>query len=205
MALVLLPWTAAAQGIFVSGGGFAEIVRFSHFASQFPTIVDDDPSGNTNGWIVSAGGTLARHAVVQLEVAGTGTLHKDFEPARTLPPLPPPRFETHRSTDYRTRHVAVLGGYTTGTARRVSASALVGVMFVQERTHSVSTIVPPLPPSVPSRSESTATIYRTAPVLGFDLPIRVAPHVALLPQVRLYKLGFGPLAVWPGASARIDF
>jgi hypothetical protein len=207
LVIVLLPWTAAALGIFVGGDGFADIVRCSHFASESPTIVDDDLSGRTKGWLVGAGGTLARHALVQLEVAGTGTLHKDFEPPRVLPPQPPLPFVAHRSADYRTRtrHVAVLGGYTTGVARRVSASALVGLMFVQERTHTVSTLVPrpPGPGGLPS--DSTSTIYRTTPAFGFDLPIRVAPHVALLPQVRLYKLSFGPLAIWPGASARIDF
>ncbi len=201
---VLLPWTAAAQNVFVLGGAAVQTTQFPHFESQSPVVLDENPSGTKGAWVITAGGVLARHAVLQLEVSGSGTLHKDFEPARLLPPVPPPRFNSERSIDFRSRDVAILGGYTTGSTRRVNASALFGMVIVQERTHSLSVIVPaPSPTVLPS--DSTTTLYRTGPIFGFDLPTRVASRVNVVPQVRGYKCASGPVVVRAGVSAGVLF
>jgi len=139
-------------------------------------------------------------------VAFPARIRKSFEPFRVLPPLPPAPTTTLHQVDYRSRHASVLVGYQTNTKRRVSAALLGGLMFVQERMHSVTTITP-RPVSNPLPSENTITTYRMAPIVGIDVPIAAMSHLAVVPQGRIYKLdtASGVVGIWPGLSVRWTF
>jgi hypothetical protein len=197
---------AAGQSVFVSGGGYANIQQFGRYTTQSPTVFEENLSDTTQGFVFGVGGNLGRYVVVALELAFPGELHRAFEPARVLPPLPQPSIVTHRKVDYRSRHASVLMGYRVGPTHRVSAVLLGGAMFLQERTHTLSTTTPATP-SNPLPFESTNVSYRIAPVVGIDVPIDLVKHFAVVPQARVYKVlnVSGPLGIWPGLSVRWTF
>jgi hypothetical protein len=143
---------------------------------------------------------------VQLDLAFPQTLKKTFGPPQLLPPLTPSVFTSEQHNAYRTRHASTMVGYQTTSRRRTSVALLGGLMFVQERTHSL-TITTPTPQTNPLPTESTVTVYRMAPVLGIDVPITTMSHVAVVPHARIYKLdtSSGTLGLWPGLDLRWTF
>jgi hypothetical protein len=203
---LLLASPAAGQSVFASAGAYANIQQFGHSVSQSPVVFDDNLSDTTAGLALGLGGNVGRFVTVTLEIALPGKLRKTLDPPRLLPPQLPPTTITTRTVDYRSRHASVLVGYRAGAARRVSAVLLGGVMFVQERMHSLS-VTTPTPTFSPLPSEFTSVTYRMAPVVGVDVPIAATSHLALVPQARLYKLPnqVGPLGFSPGLSLRWTF
>lgn len=197
---------AAAQ-VVVSGGPFANILRFGGYSSRSPSIYDENLSGTTSGVLIGIGGVIASHAVVQLEIAIPKELHTDILPYRALYPSPPPPYTTRRSVDYRTRHVSIMAGYQTGQKHRVRAAMLGGVMFIEEEVRSLTTYPPQQSLVLPS--DNTNTAKRTAPVFGFDLSCAITSHLSVVPQIRMYKSspvsGYGSIGLWPGVSARWTF
>jgi hypothetical protein len=210
LVLAAIPWLlaspAAGQSVFASAGAYANIQQFGHSASQSPVVSDDNLSDTTVGLALGVGGNVRRFMTVTLEIGLPGELHKALEPPRLVPPQPPLPSTTRRTVDYRTRHASAMIGYRAGAARRVSAVVFGGIMFVQERTHSLS-VTTPTPSFNPLPSEFTSVTYRMAPVVGVDMPIAATSHFALVPQARLYKLTgqVGPLGFWPGLSLRWTF
>lgn len=205
---------AVAQPGFVGAATGVHLVRFSHHASQSPSLSDSDTSGDSRGWSVIGGGIIKRHGVLQAEYIRTGEILKDIPPTQYNPPCP--SCGTSRTTvDYRAQQFAVLGGYTTGAWRRVSVAALGGIIFVRTSTHTVSTYTPApgviQPPPLPS--ESTDTQYVMGPAFGLDVPILAWRHIQVLPQFRIYQLsgsvsysgGPGTLVTTASAGVRWTF
>ncbi|HVZ21038.1 MAG TPA: hypothetical protein VG871_08250, partial [Vicinamibacterales bacterium] len=199
---------AAAQEHPFGGGGVSRAqVWFGHTETQSPMISNDDTSGATTDWFISGGGVVAKHAVIQAELTFGSNLETTIPPSTYVPDYP---YQPLPSTDivrytYRFRQVAVLGGYTTDTARRVHVSALAGVAFVQTRALYYALYMPytPLPYSIPT--EETRFGYFVAPIFGMDVAIRVAPHTFLVPQVRARKIpGGGPMSVSAGIGGRVQ-
>lgn len=203
---IFLAAPAAGQQVFVSGGGYANIQQFGRYTTQSPIVTEDNLSDTTRGLVFGVGGNLGPYVQVALELAFPEQLHKAFEPVRYLPPQPQPPIVTRRTVDYRSRHASVLMGYRAGPTHRVSAVLIGGVMFLQERTHTLFTTTP-TSPSNPLPSENTTVFYRLAPVVGIDIPVDLRWHIALVPQARVYKVpnASGPLGLWPGLSVRWTF
>ncbi len=203
---MLLPSAGAGQSLFVSGGGFVNIHEVGRFSSQSPIALDQNLSDTTPAFDVSVGGSLARHVVMQLDLAFPQTIKKTFGPPRNLPPLPPLTFTSQQHVEYQTRHASVLAGYQTSARRHVSAALLGGLMFVQERTHTITTTMP-ASPGTPLPSENSNSVYRIAPVLGIDVPVSTMAHLAVVPHARIYKLdtSSGTLGIWPGVDVRWTF
>ena len=209
-----LPDRAMAQSVFVSGTVFANVMKFGGFRSDSPFVDNTDMSGTTTGGALGVGGYIGDHVAIQVEFAVPEDLNRSFDPPRFLPPLQQPPTGTRREVTMRTRHGAILGGYTTDPDRRVSAALLGGVMFFHEKTRTISEIVgpvppfPPLPPGIPRRSDTTIRYYRAAAVFGLDLNIIAVSRLSVVPQLRVYRSshsGLGALGLWPGLSIRWTF
>ena len=205
--VLLLSSTPARAQAFVGGGAATNSIWFAHTETESPSIFNQDTSGRTTDWFVTGGAVVATHAVLQAELSFGSTLSTDIAPPRYVPGYPSSPSTQTLSYSYRFRHGAVLGGYTTGTSRRVNLSALAGVAFMQTRRHTYSlfTYAPPLPtPTFPS--EDTSIFYSIAPVFGLDVPIELARHLVVVPQVRTWKIpSGGPLSLSFGAGARVTF
>jgi hypothetical protein len=206
-AILLGAMPARGQSAFVGGGAASNSIWFAHSESQSPVISNSDTSGRTTDWFITGGGVVARHAVLQAELSFGSKLSTEIPPPRYVPGYPATPGTQKLEYTYQFKHGAVLGGYTTGTSRRVNLSALAGVAFMQTIRHGYSSYTPPIPPPVPIYpSEDTFVAYSIAPVFGLDVPIQAAPHLVLVPQVRTWKIASGgPLSLSFGAGARVTF
>jgi hypothetical protein len=206
--ILLCAMPARGQSAFVGGGAASNSIWFAHSESTSPVITNSDTSGRTTDWFVTGGGVVARHAVLQAELSFGSKLSTEIPSSRYVPgyPTTPTGTQTQEYT-YQFKHGAVLGGYTTGSSRRVRLAALAGVAFMQTIRHSYSLYSPPTPnPYSVFPSEDTTITYSIAPVFGLDVPIQAAPHLVLVPQVRAWKIASGgPLSVSFGAGARVTF
>lgn len=207
IAAVAVASPARAQiGAFAGGGAATTSIWFSHAEERSPVILSTDTSGRVGEWFIVGGGTVARHAVLQAEFTSRQVLEKDIPPPKY--PTPGPSGTEQHTMTYRFRDIAFLAGYTTGSSHRVNVTALAGVMFIQTRITDYTLYTPPpgSPPYPIYPSDSTVFDYSVAPAFGLDVPITVASHVLVVPQVRTWKIpGGGPLALSTGASARITF
>ena len=205
VTVILIAAPASAQtGAFAGAGASVSGIWFAHTESRSPAVYSSDTSGTTSDWFVNAGGTVARHAVLQAELSFGRDLRTDI--AAPIYPTPPVGTQTETVT-YRFRSAAFLAGYTTGTSRRVNVCALAGAMFIQTRRTIYEAYTPPAPSPYPIYStDSTEIIYSVAPMFGLDVPIEAGSRVLIVPQVRTYKIpGGGPIAVSGGAGARVKF
>jgi hypothetical protein len=200
-----IPSGAAAQSVFVSGGAVVDVLQFGSTASVTPSMFDFDRSGNTYGISAGIGGMVAGHVPIQLELGLGGLVKRDFYPVKGS--AGERLTDSHIRSEYRARHASMLVGYSSGASRRAAGTLLGGVMFLEERLRTLNTN------ASLSRvfSDSTIVTYRTEPMVGADLTLRLTPHVAVIPQVRIYKapalsgLHEGALAIMPGVSARWTF
>jgi hypothetical protein len=197
----------------VGAGAGVDALRFSHQSTTSPNIYDNDISGNSRHWSLSAGGKIARHGVLQVEFSRTSELTRDIAPTQFNPPCPTCGI-SKTTARYRSRQLAVLAGYSWGR-HRVSVSALGGLAFVAQTLHSLSTYTPapPTPVILSLPSESGFHQYVIGPEFGLDVPIALARHLALVPQARIYRPGnsesyFGAsqlLVTSFGAEGRVTF
>ena len=207
IVIAVLPGRLQAQSLFVSGTVFANIHRAGGYRTDSPYRQDDDLSATTIGGGVGVGTAIGRHVVIQVELMAPEPIEQSYGPPEYLPPLRPPTPATFRDVEYRTRHGSILGGYRTAVKRRVSAALLGGVMFMEERTRTVSTTIP-TQPFQPLPSDSTIRYYRLLPAFGLDVSVDVFSHLAIVPQLRVHKVtgsGFGAVGLWPGLSVRWTF
>jgi hypothetical protein len=206
LAILVSPASVRAQTVFAGGGAATNSVWFSHTESQSPAIINNDTSGRVTDWFVIAGGRPAKHAVLQVELSFGSKLKTDIPQPQYVPGFPSIVGTQVTSYTYRFRSGGVLGGYTTGTSRRVNVSALAGVVFIQTRRDYYSQYTPPTPSPLPSfPSQDKTFVYSIAPAFGLDVPITVVPHVALVPQVRTWKIpAAGPLSISFGLGARLS-
>jgi hypothetical protein len=78
---------------------------------------------------------------------------------------------------------------------------------MQTRRRAFTLFTPAAPSQFPVfPGDETAIFYAIAPVFGLDVPIEVARHVVVVPQVRTWKIPTGgPLSLSFGAGARVTF
>jgi hypothetical protein len=206
--VVLLFSNPARAQAFIGGGAATNSIWFAHSETQSPSISNSDTSGRTTDGFVTGGGIVAKHAVLQAEVSFGSKLSTDIAPTRYVPGYPySPAGTQTISYSYQFRYGAVLSGYTTGTSHRVRLSALAGVAFMETRRHSYSLFTPATAFQIPIfPSEDTSIFYSIAPVFGLDVPIELARHLVVVPQVRTWKIASGgPLSLSFGAGARVTF
>ena len=197
-AAVLLPLlvcapagTAAAQSGFAGAGIGLTAFRFPHQVSQQPNQFDNDISGDTRSWSATAGLRVGRHGVVQVEYVPASELTRSIEPTVFTPPCPSCG-QTTTTVDFRSRQLGILGGYSTGLARRVSISALGGLVLASQRVHTLSVFTsPPGSTFRPPPSESTATQYVIGPHFGLDAVIALSRQLRIVPLVRINRVAAG--------------
>jgi hypothetical protein len=196
-AMVLAPYPAAAQSAFVSAGVFGDIQRFGHPSIQSPQAADQDPSGTAPGVQLAAGGDLATRVGVQVELAISKPIRHEFESplART-------------ELDYRSRRGAILVGYLTNGRGRMRTAILGGMVILEQRFRRADTLI-----GGRSSSVFAPTSIHVAPTLGLDVIVATTAKLAVVPQLRAYKLttsvstepNAGTLAIAPGVALRWMF
>jgi hypothetical protein len=207
--LALVMAQPASAQVFVSGGPFANVLRFGNYFSESPSKSEEDLSGTSLGLLVAVGGVFASHAVVQVEFAIPKQIHTDIPPYQSLYPGTTPDIVSQRSVDSRNRHVSILAGYQTAQKHRMRAAVLGGIMFIEETTRVLTSYETPVPSPFLLPEDRTNKYQRMAPVVAFDLTCSVTPHLAVVPQIRMHKAntitGYGVIGIWPGVSARWTF
>jgi hypothetical protein len=110
--------------------------------------------------------------------------------------------------DYRAPSAAVLVGYHTARRHHVEVGYLGGLMFLDERQHTItqtSYMRLGAGVSIPTmRAETTVSNYRAAAATGLDVDIALGSHLALVPQVRTDVFA-GSLSVRPAVGVRWNF
>jgi hypothetical protein len=198
LAIVLAPAAASAQSLFVQGSGGREIKRFS--GSPEDGVFDTAASVLA----VSAGRAVTPHLTLGVELDLGG-----------------------KSTSERTTSVVVSGQLreirTRYTMRRRSASPLIGYQTASHHPIQVACYAG-LSFSVVSREigsdgqsaalgtpqdSTTFTDRVTGAIVGLDLVVRAAPHLAIVPGLRAQGLGLaGDLnghSIRPTIGARFSF
>lgn len=189
LALVLLALPLArveAQSAFVGAGVGVAATRVGHQSSESPTIFSNDVSGDTYTWSITAGTSMTRRGVLQMEYGVLPMVTKEIPPSVLLTPCPSCG-RTTTTVQYRSRRLGVLIGYTAAPSQRFSVSALGGVAMVNQwaRSRSVTTTTSPTPP-LPF--DSTYTNYLIGPEFGLDAAIGLSRHLRVVPQARIYRM-----------------
>jgi hypothetical protein len=200
--MVVLSWLmfaadVSAQSGFVQGGFQREIKRFSGEPGE--TVFD----GTVNGVSFGGGGFLSPHWTAGIEI----DLGAESSAARstTVTILGRPATITTTYTSQR-RSASALVGYH-ASRKRVTLGCYAGLSFSAVRREIASDA-----PDIVLGQPSPVSIFtnRTAgPIVGFDVAIEVAPHVAVVPGFRAQALTLsGDLAghsIRPGVNVRIVF
>lgn len=214
LALVAMSSRASAQGLpkfFADGVGYLGIDQFDHSADgAFDGEIN--PSGTVGGGTVGVGTFLTSNVSVRFEasfesgisgdvpylpyIAAYGALYQ--VPSGELVPLLVPNFrhEQHKRT------FAALAAYHRGEGRvRMAYLAGLAILRTEDRTTVDRSFLPLVPGGIVARDESRYVSYTNAPILGVDVQIEVAKHLALLPQVRALALD-GLVSIRPGIGLR---
>jgi hypothetical protein len=203
--------TVGPSPLFLTIGAFADVQRFGHTESRSssPTTEfisgETDTSGTATGLHVGVGTHVTSRVALQLELGFSESRHKTLRPSQTRP-TPPILFESRSEIDYRPRTVGFTAAYRARERYRIRPGYLIGVMFTQERSRTVTTSTQTPPGAITSRTDLTSTTYRSAPIFGLEADVRIMKHLAVVPAVRLSKIfGAALLFVRPGVSARWSF
>lgn len=201
LVAVVLLWlvasTAAAQ-VFVEGGFSRDVRRFSHAGTQ--SAFD----GTVNGtWINGSGFVTPRLSVgVELDTGGEVTF--DDTVIVTIAGRPSQITTTYTS---KRRTVSALAGIHTAPGRAVQIGAYAGLSFTKFR-RQISSDAPPIVLNetlAPSVFEERVTDA----VVGVDVAILLAPHIAIVPALRAQGLSLsGALSgfsIRPSVGARVTF
>src|SRR5206468_11793325 len=98
-----------------------------------------------------------------------------------------------------------LVGYHTDRRHGLQLAYLGGVVFVQQRSHSIidltATTVPPLIPVRVQHSEANSLVYGSEVEVGLDADVAIARHLSVVGQVRVMAFG-GGMSIRPGAGVR---
>jgi len=194
----------AAQTVFVDGAVFLGIERLSHTSTQPPSASLTDLSGTTVGGRIGVGTLLSPQWSAQVEVAFPNLLKTT---TTTVVAPVPIAISQQVQRDYRAPSAAVLGGYHAARRHHVAAAYLGGLMFLEERQHTLTqTSAGPgaLAPIPTRRTEATTFTYRAAAATGLDVDIALGSHLALVPQVRA-AVFVGSLSVRPAVGVRWNF
>ena len=197
-ALLLVASSAAAQSVFVEGGFSRDARRFSHAGAQSPF------DGTVNGtWVNGSGFMTPRWSVgVEFDTGSEVT----FDDTVTLTIAGRPSQITTTYTSKR-RTVSALAGIHTAPGGAVQIGAYAGLSFTEFR-RQISSDAPPIvlnETPAPSVFEERAT----GAIVGVDVAILLAPHIALVPALRAQGLSLsGDLSgfsIRPSIGARITF
>ncbi|MEP6916427.1 MAG: outer membrane beta-barrel protein [Acidobacteriota bacterium] len=177
LAIVLAPAAASAQSLFVQGGGGREIKRFS--GSSDDRVFDAAASVVA----VSAGGAITPHLTLSVELDLGSTSTTD----RTTSVLVSGQVRDLRTRfTIRRRSASPLVAYQTAPHHAVQVACYVGISF-SAVTREITSDAQPLALGTPQEA-TTFTDRVTGAIVGVDLAVHVAPHVALVPGLRAQGL-----------------
>jgi hypothetical protein len=198
LAILLVPGAASAQSLFVQAGGGREIKRFSGEPGE------DVFGGTAGAAAISVGGSSSPHWTigVELDLGGRSTVERTTSVAISGQPR-----EIHTRYTSRRRSASPMIGYHTIPRHAVQIGYYAGLSFSavsRDIASDAGGILSGSPQSV-----STFTDRVTGAIVGVDVAIRVAPHIAVVPSVRAQGLALsGDLhghSIRPGIGARLFF
>jgi hypothetical protein len=217
-AIVLLghlaPALAQDSKSYIGAGGFVS-VQGSHRQGSAPSLPTTGAGGNTVGVGFEAGAVLTPRVALGVEVSL------------------PSRFTSIQETDYsrvfqqRSRHrdVALSGVVraVVASSSRLRVGLVAGGGVVDESTRQQRRdqqgLLPTYPPVFgPYSDEYSFTRWTPGALAGADVEMTIAPHVALVPQIRAHfirrssdpseqgwALGLDTLVLRPALSVRTTF
>jgi hypothetical protein len=217
-AIVLLghlaPALAQDSKAYIGAGGFVS-VQGSHRQGSAPSLPTTGAGGTTGGVAVEAGGFVTPSTALGVEVSL------------------PRRFTSIQETDYsrvfqqksRHRDVALSGIVRTilGSSSRLRVNLVAGGGVVNESTRQQRRdqqgLLPMYPPVFgPYSDEYSFTRWTVGALAGADVEMTIAPHVALVPQIRAHfirrssdpseqgwALGLNTFVLRPALSVRTTF
>jgi hypothetical protein len=198
-----------APRVFVDAGGFFSFEQIAHSNIVGPFDSDQDASGTTGGPGVAVGTFLGPRVSLRLETAFPGSVDSSYQIGSgftfsSIDGLIQPT-STRVEQETRSWGTAVLVGYHTSRRGSVRLGFLGGVAFVRERQESsFEQTVPGFVPLLPVRmvrTSMTLTSYEPAAAVGLDADIAVAPHFAVVPQMRVQAMT-GWISLRPGVAVR---
>jgi hypothetical protein len=189
---------ASAQVIFLQGSYGADVRRFS--ADEGQEVFD----GSASNLALAGGGFVTPRWTVGIELAVGGS--SLAERSVTVPIAGRPETVTTSYTLER-RSLSALAGFHTAPAHRVRLGCYAGLSFSTVR-REISADAPTIgltPPPEPS----IFTDRTTAPVVGVDVAVTIAPAVAIVGSLRGQGLALvGDLtgfSIRPSGGLRVTF
>jgi hypothetical protein len=198
LAILFAPAAASAQSVFVQGSGGREIKRFSGEPDQ------DVFAAPARGAAIAVTGSISPHCTIglELDLGGRSTVERTTSVAISGQPR-----EIHTRYTSRRRSASPMIGYQTTPRHAVQIGYYAGLSFSavsRDIASDAGGIVSGSPQSV-----STFTDRVTGAIVGVDVAIRVAPHIAVVPSVRAQGLALsGDLhghSIRPSIGARLFF
>jgi hypothetical protein len=198
LAILLAPSTASGQSFFVQGSAGREIKRFSGGPED---AVFDAPATVA---AIGVGGYLTTHLTVgvELDLGGRSTTDRTTSVAVAGQPR-----AIHTQYTFQRRSAAALIGYQTSTHHAMQVGYYAGLSFstvTREIASDADTIVLQTP-----QAASIFTDRVAGAVVGVDVAIRIASHVAVVPALRAQGLALSVdlngYSIRPSIGARIFF
>jgi hypothetical protein len=196
--LWLVASSAAAQSVFVEGGFSRDVRRFSHEGTQ--SAFD----GTVNGTWVNGSGFVTPRLSVGVELDTGGEVTFDDTVTVTIAGRPSQITTTYTS---KRRTVSALAGIHTAPGRAVQIGAYAGLSFTEFRRQISSDAPPIVLNETPAPSVLEERV--TNAVVGVDVAILLAPHIALVPALRAQSLtlsgDLSGFSIRPSIGARVTF
>ncbi len=198
LMLLLSASGASAQSVFVQGTVGAEIRRFSGEAGT--SIFD----ATTRAFAIGIGGLIMPHWSLGVEVDFGG---RSSATTTTIVAISgqPRNISTTYSSERRS--LSALAGYQTSVHRGIQFGYYIGLTF-----STFSRAVASDADQVILQAAAPGSLYSdrlSNAILGVDAAIRVAPHVWLVPAVRVQALPIGAdlngHSVRPSLGVRVTF
>jgi hypothetical protein len=197
-AFVATASSAAAQPFFVQASGGVDVRRFSAEPEKSPF------DGTAGSFSAGAGTEFIPHWVVAAEFdlgrrTTTTTTTSAVFSGQTL--------TVHSAYSVERRTVAALAGFRSGHGGRLRVGYYGGVAFTTLRREIVSDAE-----SVVLNSPAPGSVYDqrvTAAIVGVDAAVAIAPHVSVVPALRVQPLTIGTelsgRSIRPSVGVRLAF
>jgi outer membrane protein with beta-barrel domain len=198
LAIVLAPASASAQSLFVQGSAGREIKRFS--GNPDDGVFDGAASLLT----ISAGGAITPRVTLSAEL----DLGSDTTTERTTSLLVSGQTrQIHTRYTMRRRSVSPMIGYQSAPHHAIQVACYAGVSF-SVVSREIATDAQSA--AIGSAQDSTTFTDRvTGAIVGVDVVVNAAPHLAIVPGLRAQGLGLsGDLdghSIRPSIGARFSF
>ncbi|MEN3339025.1 MAG: hypothetical protein V7647_2701 [Acidobacteriota bacterium] len=198
LVVILSAATASAQTAFIQGGAGRDIRRFSGDAE---TSVFD---GSAGSFTAAVGGHVLPHWILSAEFDAGQRSSQSTTTTVTINGLPR---DIHTSYASDRRSLSALVGYETTARHRVQFVYAAGLSFTTFRRDISSDGEEIVLQSPAPGSRYTSRL--SGAIAGVDTVIHIAPHLALVPGVRVQGLAIDPdlgaFSIRPSAAARISF